>query len=125
MRFSERSRCAFATGSGCLQDVWREADDWHITALGQVDDNRIPGARAIVILLEARPKPSGFRSHDGIGLGVVGRFAPEDLDADHGFFQFLKASVEMPLHDEPEKSGQPFITGKARTLQHLLELSPD
>jgi hypothetical protein len=31
----------------------------------------------------------------------------------------------MLLDDEPEKSGQSFITGKPGALQHLLELSPD
>src|ERR1043166_7613337 len=61
----------------------------YIAAFRQFDDQRIAAALACVILDQPGPKPPGFRSDDGVPLGIVIRFAAEHLHRDQGFLNLL------------------------------------
>jgi hypothetical protein len=92
-----------------LRDVRCRPDDRHVTALRQLDNEGISSAWAIVILGQTRPEPPGFRSHDGIGLGIVIGFSAENLAPYDGLLKILLTSVQIPVDYETQKAGQPLI----------------
>jgi hypothetical protein len=65
---------------------------------------------------------SGSAANDGILIGVVVRFAIEDIDAESTFLQTIKAALNGCLDDMPEKTGTLPTGTKLRAAENSFEL---
>src|SRR5207249_1515756 len=74
-----------------------------VTAPGQLDDDGVCAALVDVILGQPRPKSSGLSTDDRVLLRVVIGLAVKHLDSDHRFLELVVPTLEVPLHQKPQK----------------------
>src|SRR5437879_3426266 len=111
-------------GWGRAMPCHRLPEHRNIAAFGHFDRQRIALAFSQIILAQPGPEPAGFGPHDWILLGIVTRRAAENFDRDQGFLQLLVPALQMPLHYEPQKPGQPLVAREAGARQDPFQLEP-
>jgi hypothetical protein len=75
-------------------------------SLGHLYDNRVGTAFGAIVLLQFRAQLAGLDAHDGVGAGIEGLPAVEDLDADCVFLQLVRAALERVLDQMAQKPAQ-------------------
>jgi hypothetical protein len=79
-----------------------------ITALRQLDDQRIGLAGGGIIFLEPGSQPRDFGTYDRIGAGIERRALSESLGADFIFLQPVRPAADRLLDQESQQCTGPF-----------------
>ena len=95
-----------------------------IPAFRQLNDDRIRGALAGIILSQANTQFRGFRPDYGISSRIVARCAAKYLDTEQRLFDLVRFAVEGMLHNAAKKPGKPLVPHECRTGQDPVQLLP-
>ena len=113
--------CPCGPSRSLFLDCGARPENRFVSALRQLDDQRIRAAFGGVVLVQSCPEPHGLGPHDGVQFGIVARVTPEHLDADDRFFELVVPALEMPLNKESKELGLPVVPCKGSTRKEVLQ----
>jgi hypothetical protein len=93
-----------------------------VTALGQLDAQRIHVARQQVVTLERTAQAPGLHAHDGIDDGVEVRLAAEHFDGDRGLLEVGAAAGQHFLDHVAQEFARARRAVEVRAVQHAIEM---
>ena len=98
------------------------AETGRVAAGGELDNQGVVAARALVILAQLGAQPPRLHAHDGVHPRIVGFLAVEDLYPEQVFLEFAGAALERALHREPQEAAHARGTGETVCRQNFFEL---